>query len=109
MGAAMMANVAVVVVNTLLLTALMVLFGRMVRQVRSRFTMGLLAFAAILWLQNVVQLYFYATMMQYYVGQVETLVLIQNVLATIGVGFLTYVTFSPAGRARSTGAPTRAE
>lgn len=109
MGAAMTANVAVVVVNTLLLTGLMVLFARMVREVRSRFTLGLLAFAAILWLQNVVQLYFYATMMQYYVGQVETLVLVQNLLATVAVAFLTYVTFSPTGRAKSKGVPSRAE
>src|SRR5262245_40520265 len=93
----MMVNTGVVVLNTLLLTALLILFGRMVRQMPTRFTWGLVLFAAALWLESAVQLYFFATMMPYYQGNVENLVLVQNVLVTLAVGFLTYVTYSPAG------------
>jgi len=101
MSTVMMINMGVVAVNALLLTALLVLFGRMTRQVPSRFTWGLLAFAFVLWIQSVVQLYFFLTMMSYYAGSVENLVLVQNILATLASLFLTYVTFSPVGAGRA--------
>lgn len=99
MSALMLWNVLVVVANTLLLLGLVGLYARMLRQVRTRFTLGLLLFAGILLLQNLVQLYFFATMQMYYAGGVEALVLIQNGLATVASAFLAFVTFAPEARA----------
>lgn len=97
MSLAMTANILLVGSNLLLLSALLWLYARMLRQVRTQLTAGLLAFALILWLQNAVQLYFFATMMRYYDGAVEGIVLAQNVLATLASAFLLWVTLFPAG------------
>jgi hypothetical protein len=107
MSAVMTANIVLVVVNLVLMTTLLVLYGRLVREVRTLLTYGLLAFAGVLWLQNAVQLYFFATMMTYYAGGVEGLVLVQNGLATVAGVFLTLVNLFPDGLRRGQKAPTR--
>lgn len=101
MGVVMDLNISIVVLNTLLLSALLWVYGGMLREMPTRFTWGLLGFAAVLWLQNVVQLYFFATMMGYYVDGVAPLVLTQNVLATVASVLLLSVTWSPTRRART--------
>lgn len=97
MSAVMDANIAVVVLNTLLLSGLLWAYGGMLREVPTRFTWGLLGFAAALWLQQVVQFYFYATMMEYFVAGVQPLVLIQNGLVTVAAATLLSVTLRPIG------------
>lgn len=99
MGIWMTINIGVVIVNVILLSGLMWLYGGMFKQAATRFTMGLFGFAFVLWLQNVVQLVFYATMMQYYVDGVQPLVLILNALAMVATLSLLSVTMAPAGRA----------
>lgn len=100
MSGLMTVNAIVVTLNLVLLSGLLVLYGRMLKSVPTRFTAGLVLFAGVLWLQNAVQLYFFATMMAYYAGTVEGLVLIQNALGTLASLFLAYVTFRPEGRPR---------
>ncbi len=97
MGLVMNLNVAVVILNTVLLSGLLLTYAGMLRQVATRFTWGLLGFAGVLWVQNVVQLYFFATMMGYFVAGVQSLVLVQNVLATVASSVLLAVTLRPAG------------
>ena len=97
MNGPMAGNVALVAANLLLMTALLVVYGRMLRQLRAPLTFGLFAFAAILWLQNAIQLYFFATMMDYYAGGVEGLVLVQNALSALAGLFLVAVTLFPSG------------
>ena len=101
MGIVMQANVAVVIVNALLLSGLLWLYAGMLRQAATRFTWGLTGFAAVLWLQNVVQLYFFATMMAYFVDDVAPLVLVQNLLATVASLVLLSVTLRPVAAAAS--------
>lgn len=98
MGWAMMANFTVVGINTVLLTLLLVLYGRMLAQAFTRFTLGLLLFALALWSQCAVQLYFYVTMMPLYAGDMEAIILIQNALALLASAFLLTVTVAPVGR-----------
>lgn len=100
MSLIMNANAVLVGVNLLLMSALLVVYGGLFRQVRSVLTAGLLAFASILWLQNAFQLYFFATMMDYYAGGIEGLVLIQNVLATVAGSLLLAATLFPGGLGR---------
>lgn len=104
MGLVMNLNLASVALNTLLLAALLILYLRIWREVPTGFTLGLAFFAAVLLFQNAVQLYFFATMMDYYVGAVQTLVLVQNLLATLALVVLVAVTWSPDAAKRT--APT---
>lgn len=97
MGLIMNLNTAAVVLNSLLLGLLLILYVRILREVNTRFTMGLAVFAFVLLVQHLVQLYFFATMMMYYAGGVEGLVLIQNVLVFVALVFLVFVTWSPSG------------
>ncbi len=98
MGILMMANFAVVGINVVLLSVLLVLYGRMMRQAATRFTLGLLLFAGALWTQCAVQLYFMATRMPLFVGGLEGIVLAQNLLALLASAFLLSVTLNPVGR-----------
>lgn len=102
MGLIMMINVAVVIATTLLLTGLLAAYAGMLRQAPSRFTWGLSLFAAALWFQAAVQLYFFATMMPLYAGGVESIILVQNLLAMLASGVLLAVTLRPMGAARAT-------
>ncbi len=90
-------NIVAVVLTTVLLTALLAVYVGMLRQARTRFTWGLLLFALALWFQAAVQLYFFATMMSLYAGDVERLVLVQNCLALVGSAVLLGVTLRPIG------------
>lgn len=99
MGAVMNLNIAIVVLNTLLLTGLLWAYGAMLRDIPTRFTWGLLGFAAALWLQQAVQLYFYATMMEFFVPGVQPLVLVQNLLVAVAATTLLSVTLRPTGAA----------
>lgn len=99
MGAVMNLNIAVVVVNTLLLTGLLWAYGAMLRDMPTRFTWGLLGFASALWLQQAFQIYCYATMMEYFVAGVQPLVLVQNLLVAVAATTLLSVTLRPVGGA----------
>lgn len=104
MTLAMNLNTVLVVANLLLLTGLLVMYGGLLRQARTRLTWALLLFALLLWFQNSVQLYFFATMMKLYAGDVEWLILVQNALATVASSLLILGTWRPgvAGAARPT-------
>lgn len=108
MTLAMTLNVVLVAINLLLLTVLLGVYGRMLRRIRTNLTLGLLAFASVLWIQSAVQLYFYATMMSYFAGAVEGLVLVQNALATLASAFLTFVTLFPGASKREARTPDSA-
>ncbi|MBI2077642.1 MAG: hypothetical protein HYT80_04615 [Euryarchaeota archaeon] len=109
MNGPMAGNVALVAANLLLMSTLLVVYGRMLRQLRAPLTFGLVAFAAILWIQNAIQLYFFATMMEYYAGGVEGLVLVQNALAALAGLFLLIVTLFPAGFLGRASAPSSSD
>jgi len=100
----MQLNIAVVVLNAILLSGLLWAYAGMLREMPTRFTWGLLGFAGVLWLQSVVQLYFYATMMEYFVAGVQPLVLVQNGLATVASAVLLGVTLRPVAAGRPAGA-----
>ncbi len=97
MGFAMVTNFFIVGVNTMLLTILLALYGRMMAQAATRFTLGLMLFAGALWAQCAVQLYFMATMMPLFVGGLQGVVLAQNLLAMFATAFLLAVTIDPVG------------
>lgn len=94
MGQAAMAGTAVAAVNAVLLLVLTVVWLRNYRRFRSGLVLGLVAFAAVLLLENLVAVYFFLSMHMLYadgplVGQV---VLGMRSLQFLAIVFLTYVT-----------------
>ena len=92
---AMLMNVITIltVISTLLLLGLLYVYSKNLKRIKSKFTIGLFIFAVLFLLQNLVSLYFYLTMMEYYAPQVETHVFIFTLLQTIGFGILLKITW----------------
>ena len=79
-------------VSTLSLFGLLYIYIKNLKNIKSKFTIGLLIFAALFLLQNLVSLYFYFTMIEYFVPQVEVHVFILTLLQTIAFLILLKIT-----------------
>jgi len=75
-------------VNVLLLIALLWIYGVSFMKVRAQFTVGLLFFAALFLVQNLISLYSYLTMFMYYAPGVTWIVLSITVAQTAGLGII---------------------
>jgi len=94
MNTTLMAAVALSGLNSILLLALAVVWGRNYRTFRTPLTFGLIAFAAVLLLENAVAIYFFFSTAMLYSGDpaVRQAVLVMRALQLVALGFLTYVT-----------------
>jgi len=79
--------------SALLLIALLFVYIKNLQKIRSNFTIGLFIFAALFLLQNIVSLYFYLTMMDYYAADVAVHVFILTLLETIAFLVLLVITW----------------
>ena len=70
-------------ISILALLGLVYVYYRNLKQIKSKFTIGLLIFALLFLMQNVISVYYYATMMDYYVDQVQPFVFVFSLLQTI--------------------------
>lgn len=70
-------------ISTLALLGLLYIYAKNLQHVKSKFTIGLFLFALLFLLQNAVSLYYYLTMMKYYVDDVAMHVFILTLLQTI--------------------------
>lgn len=94
MGSALLAAIALAVLNSVLLVALCTVWVRNYRTFRSDLTLGLLVFGGVLLAENLVAVAFFFGMGMLYgsgplVGQV---VLVLRTLEFVALGVLTYVT-----------------
>ena len=80
-------------VSTLSLLGLLYIYIKNLKTIKSKFTIGLLIFAVLFLLQNIVSLYFYFTMIEYFVPQVEVHVFILTLLQTIAFLILLKITW----------------
>ena len=87
-------------VNLLLLAALLVIWGRNYRQIRSRQTLGMLVFASLLFVENGFALYVYQldpVLSAWFSNQVPDpawqAMVVFHVLETLAIAFLTWVTW----------------
>lgn len=80
-------------ISALLLIALLFIYIKNLQKIKSNFTMGLFIFAALFLLQNIVSLYFYITMMDYYVADVAVHVFILTLLQTFAFLILLVITW----------------
>jgi hypothetical protein len=89
-----MAASALTGLNALLLLALSVVWVRNYRTFRTPMTLGLLAFALVLLVENLVAIYFFFSMSMFYSADptVQQAVLVLRTLQFVALLFLTYVT-----------------
>jgi len=80
-------------ISTLVLFALMTIYARSYRAMRSKYTLGLLLFVGLFVVQNIISLYFYFTMMDFYVAQVLLHVFLFNLLEAIALIVLLLITW----------------
>ena len=80
-------------ISSLLLFGLLYVYYKNLKIARSKFTIGLFIFAVLFLIQNLVSLYYYITMMKYYVPEVEIHVFIITLLQTIGFSVLLKITW----------------
>jgi len=78
-------------INVLLLIALIGVYGNGFRKIRAEFTAGLLFFAGMFLVQNLLSLYSYVAMFMYYAKDVENLVLVFTVAQTAGLAVLLWM------------------
>lgn len=92
---AMLMNLTMIltIVSILALGFLLHIYIKNLKKIKSNFTIGLLVFALLFLIQNIVSLYYYLTMMEYYSPEVEVHVFILTLLQTIGFLILLKITW----------------
>lgn len=93
MSELMYASVAGAAANLAFLGLLLYVYGTTYRQMRTSFTLGLLVFAALFLIQNLVTLWSYLTMMSLYASGVEMHVAVFTWAQTLGLGALLVTTW----------------
>lgn len=75
-------------VNVLLLIGLLWIYAGSFRRIQAEFTAGLLFFAALFLVQNLISLYSFLTMFMYYAPGVTWIVLTITVVQTAGLAII---------------------
>jgi len=78
-------------VNIVLLVGLIWIYGNGFRKIRAQFTAGLLFFAGLFLVQNLLALYSFLAMFMYYAPDVGGFVLAYTIVQTAGLGVLLWV------------------
>ena len=84
---------AITAVSTIFLLGLLYVYYKNLKQAKSKFTIGLFLFALLFLAQNLVSLYYYITMMEYYAPEVAVHVFILTLLQAIGFMILLKITW----------------
>ncbi len=80
-------------VNLTLSFSLLFVYVKNYLKVRVPFTLGLIVFALLFFIQNFAAIYFQFAMIMYYTSEVATFALVLNLLETIALSSLVYVTY----------------
>ena len=78
-------------INVLLLIGLLWIYSSSFRKVRAEFTAGLLFFAGLFLVQNLISLYSFLTMFMYYAAGVTWIVLTITIVQTAGLGIVLWI------------------
>jgi hypothetical protein len=93
MGAIMTLSTMVTGINILLILLLLYVYGRNFLKTRSDFAAGLLIFAGIFLLMNLVSFYYFISMMPYFVLEVQPYMLMLHMLQMAGFIVLNWITW----------------
>ncbi len=89
----MMCTFAFEAISSLLLLALLRVYYRNYRLIKAKFTLGLLVFAALLLLQNLVGIYYRFTMMNFYNLEATEGVAIIRGIEVVALAVLLYISW----------------
>lgn len=92
MAGMMIGSIGINWISIIMLAILLVVYIMNYKKYKSGFTIGLVIFAGLLLLQNVLQVYFYTTSMQAYPPIVEQSTFIFEVIEIIAYGVILWVT-----------------
>ena len=84
---------ALTLISTALLCALIYVYYKNLKVARSKFTIGLFVFAVLFLIQNLISLYYFITMMEYYAPEVEMHVFGLTLLQAIAFAILLKITW----------------
>ena len=84
---------AITAVSIIFLLGLLYVYSKSLKNIKSKFTIGLFIFALLFLIQNLISLYYYLTMMKYYAPEVEVHVFILTLLQAIGFAILLKITW----------------
>jgi len=79
--------------SVILLAALIIIYVKNLKKFKSKLLIGLLIFTLLFFAQNIVSLYYYITMMSYYVPAVKGHVFILSLLQTIAFAVMLWITW----------------
>jgi hypothetical protein len=79
--------------STLMLLVLIYIYYTNFKKIKSSFTLGLMLFALLFLVQNLVSLYYYFTMMEFYVEQVSMHVFVLTLLQAIAFAIMLKLTW----------------
>ena len=80
-------------VSIISLLGLIYVYYKNLKNIKSKFTIGLMIFAALFLLQNVVAFYFHITMMEYYTPKFEAYECVFTILQSIAFLVLVIITW----------------
>jgi len=80
-------------ISSLFIIGLLYFYTKNLAMIKSPFTIGVFVFALLFLLQNLLSIYFYFTMMDFYVPQVQFHVLTLTILQTIAFAVLLKITW----------------
>ncbi|MDO8553840.1 MAG: hypothetical protein Q7S22_03470 [Candidatus Micrarchaeota archaeon] len=83
------------IVNVILLLALLLIYVRNYKAVKSKFCLGLILFVSVLLVHNVFAIYSDLTFMDYCTFEGSKFPLTLNILEMLGIATLLYVTIKP--------------
>mgnify|MGYP001579243670 CR=1 FL=1 len=83
------------VLNSILLLFLLFIYLKNYKTIKSKFTLGLAVFAILLLAQNLTSIYFQTAMIDYYSRTVANFALILNLLESLALLSLAYITWKP--------------
>lgn len=92
MSIIMDASAVVSAANIAILTGLLILYGRMYSNSKAQFTLGLIFFASLLLVQNVIGIYSYVTMAPFFAEAILPYLFAINIAELAGLGGLLKVT-----------------
>lgn len=92
MDATMTATTLFTVLSTVLLIALLAIYLRNMRHVKSRLLIGLMIFTVVFLVQNMFSMYYSLTMMDYYVPAVSIHILVFSIMQTIAFSVMLWIT-----------------
>ncbi len=91
--AIMQYSIALVIINIVILFFLLLIYLKNLKSIKSKFTSGLIIFALIFLIQNLVAAYFYLTMMDYYAQGTDLLVFVLTLMQTIAFAVFLAITW----------------